>query len=116
MLVRIWRALFSGGRGDDYEKRLQHLSKEEADLLARMLRRTQFSHRGVRNLVLLSVLGEVPQLAYFLWALPLNSTVRMRVEDTQIFCTAYTVTASVCVLILQFACFTFVLPISNCYV
>ncbi|GJN26997.1 hypothetical protein PR202_gb14972 [Eleusine coracana subsp. coracana] len=56
----IWRALF-GGRGDDYEKRLQHLSKEEADLLARMRRRAQFSRRGVRNLVVLSVLSEVPQ-------------------------------------------------------
>ncbi|KAK3142036.1 hypothetical protein QOZ80_4BG0341350 [Eleusine coracana subsp. coracana] len=59
----IWRALF-GGRGDDYEKRLQHLSKEEADLLARMRRRAQFSRRGVRNLVVLSVLSEVGAVVY----------------------------------------------------
>uniref|UniRef100_K3Y8B9 Lunapark zinc ribbon domain-containing protein n=1 Tax=Setaria italica TaxID=4555 RepID=K3Y8B9_SETIT len=62
ILGRIWRALF-GGRGEDYEKRLQNLSKEEAALLARMRRRTQFSRRGVRNLIALSVLGEVPQFA-----------------------------------------------------
>ncbi|KAK3144218.1 hypothetical protein QOZ80_4AG0310190 [Eleusine coracana subsp. coracana] len=63
ILGRIWRALF-GGRSEDYEKRLQHLSKEEADLLARMRRRAQFSCRGVRNLVVLSVLGEVGAVVY----------------------------------------------------
>nr|CAB3487683.1 unnamed protein product [Digitaria exilis] len=57
ILGRIWRALF-GGRGEDYEKRLQNLSKEEAAVLARMRRRAQFSRRGVRNLIALSVLGE----------------------------------------------------------
>ncbi|TVU15172.1 hypothetical protein EJB05_38679 [Eragrostis curvula] len=63
VLGRIWRALF-GGRDEDYEKRLQHLSKEEADLLARMRRLAQFSRRGVRNLVVLSVLGEVGAIVY----------------------------------------------------
>lgn len=63
ILGRIWRALF-GGRGEDYEKRLQNLSKEEAALLARMRRRTQFSRRGVRNLIALSVLGEVGAVVY----------------------------------------------------
>ena len=58
VLRRIWRALF-GGRGEDYEKRLQNLSKEEAAVLARMRRRALFSRRGVRNLIALSVLGEV---------------------------------------------------------
>ncbi|GJN02309.1 hypothetical protein PR202_ga19648 [Eleusine coracana subsp. coracana] len=76
ILGRIWRALF-GGRSEDYEKRLQHLSKEEADLLARMRRRAQFSCRGVRNLVVLSVLGEVPQSACSLFALLLNSDMLM---------------------------------------
>nr|CAB3485165.1 unnamed protein product [Digitaria exilis] len=57
ILGRIWRALF-GGRGEDYETRLQNLSKEEAAVLARMRRRAQFSRHGVRNLIALSVLGE----------------------------------------------------------
>ncbi|CAL5068959.1 unnamed protein product [Urochloa decumbens] len=63
ILGRIWRALF-GGRGEDYEKRLQNLSKEEAAVLARMRRRAHFSRRGVRNLIALSVLGEVGAVVY----------------------------------------------------
>ncbi|XP_025826458.1 uncharacterized protein At2g24330-like isoform X2 [Panicum hallii] len=63
VLGRIWRALF-GGRGEDYEKRLQNLSKEEAAVLARMGRRAHFSRRGVRNLIALSVLGEVGAVVY----------------------------------------------------
>lgn len=57
VLGRLWRALF-GGR-EDFEKRLQYLSKEEAAVHARMRRRTQFSRRAVRNLIVLSVLAEV---------------------------------------------------------
>ncbi|XP_062219727.1 uncharacterized protein At2g24330-like [Phragmites australis] len=62
VLGRVWRALF-GGR-EDFEKRLQYLSKEEAAVHARMRRRTQFSRRAVRNLIVLSVLGEVLAVAY----------------------------------------------------
>jgi hypothetical protein len=58
VLGRMWRGLF-GGR-EDYEKRLQYLSKEEASVHARMRRRTQFSRRTVRNIIVLSVLAEVP--------------------------------------------------------
>ncbi|OEL29489.1 Uncharacterized protein BAE44_0009491 [Dichanthelium oligosanthes] len=83
ILRRIWRALF-GGRGEDYEKRLQNLSKEEAAVLARTRRRTQFSRRGVRNLIALSVLGEVPQFAsswrYFLERKDKNTLERLRAE------------------------------------
>lgn len=57
VLGRVWRALF-GGR-EDFEKRLQYLSKEEAAVHARMRRRTQFSRRAVRNLIVFSVLAEV---------------------------------------------------------
>jgi hypothetical protein len=60
VLGRMWRALF-GGR-EDFEKRLQYLSKEEAAVHARMRRRTQFSRRAVRNLIVLSVLAEVSPL------------------------------------------------------
>ncbi|CAN6238722.1 unnamed protein product [Urochloa humidicola] len=58
----MWRALF-GGR-EDFEKRLQYLSKEEAAVHARMRRRTQFSRRAVRNLIVLSVLAEVLAVVY----------------------------------------------------
>jgi hypothetical protein len=57
VLGRLWRGLF-GGR-EDYEKRLQYLSKEEASVHARMRRRTQLSRRAVRNIIVLSVLAEV---------------------------------------------------------
>lgn len=62
VLRRVWRALF-GGR-EDFEKRLQYLSKEEAAVHARMRRRTQFSRRAVRNLIVLSVLAEVLAVVY----------------------------------------------------
>ncbi|XP_051208518.1 uncharacterized protein At2g24330 [Lolium perenne] len=62
VLGRMWRGLF-GGR-EDYEKRLQYLSKEEASVHARMRRRTHFSRRTVRNIIVLSVLAEVVAVAY----------------------------------------------------
>jgi hypothetical protein len=69
VLGRMWRALF-GGR-EDFEKRLRYLSKEEAAVHARMRRRTQFSRRAVRNLIVLSVLAEVvadfPSLPLYLF-------------------------------------------------
>ncbi|KAL5211919.1 hypothetical protein ABZP36_022766 [Zizania latifolia] len=62
VLGRMWRALF--GAREDYEKRLQYLSKEEAAVHARMRRRTQLSRRVVRNLIVLSVLAEVVAIVY----------------------------------------------------
>uniref|UniRef100_A0ACD5ZCE6 Uncharacterized protein n=1 Tax=Avena sativa TaxID=4498 RepID=A0ACD5ZCE6_AVESA len=62
VLGRMWRGLF-GGR-EDYEKRLQYLSKEESSVHARMRRRTQASRRTVRNIIVLSVLAEVVAVAY----------------------------------------------------
>lgn len=62
VLGRMWRALF--GRREDFEKRLQYLSKEEAAVHARMRRRTQFSRRAVRNLIVFSVLAEVLAVVY----------------------------------------------------
>uniref|UniRef100_A0A0E0KSX5 Lunapark domain-containing protein n=1 Tax=Oryza punctata TaxID=4537 RepID=A0A0E0KSX5_ORYPU len=63
ILRMIWRALL-GGRGEDYEKGLQYLSKEEVAVHARMHRRAQLARRGVRNLLVLSVLSEVGALGY----------------------------------------------------
>lgn len=54
----IWRGIF-GVRSEDYEKKLQHLSKEEATVHARMKRRAQSSRRMVRNFIVFSVIVEV---------------------------------------------------------
>ncbi|KAI4984067.1 uncharacterized protein At2g24330-like [Hordeum vulgare subsp. vulgare] len=54
VLGRMWRGIF-GGR-EDYEKRLQYLSKEEAAVHAWTRRRTQFSRRAVSSFVLFPLL------------------------------------------------------------
>ncbi|KAK9088242.1 hypothetical protein Scep_027324 [Stephania cephalantha] len=58
ILSRIWNGLFRI-RGEDFEKRLQHISKEEASVLARMRSRSQSWRRMARNLIIFSVLLEV---------------------------------------------------------
>ncbi|XP_026446669.1 uncharacterized protein At2g24330-like [Papaver somniferum] len=60
---RIWNRLF-GSRKDDFEKRLQNISKEEATVMARMKRRTQSWRRMARNLIVFSVLLEAVAVAY----------------------------------------------------
>ncbi|WOL09794.1 hypothetical protein Cni_G18547 [Canna indica] len=63
LFYRIWRGIF--GRGsEDYEKRLQYLSKEEAAVQARMKRRAATSMRVVRYLIALSVILEVFAVVY----------------------------------------------------
>lgn len=57
-LSRLWRGIFGRGK-EDYEKRLQYLSKEEAAVHSRLKRRAQTSRQIVRNLIVLSVLFEV---------------------------------------------------------
>lgn len=60
VLSRIWNALFRL-RGDDFEKRLQYITKEEASVLARIKRRSHSSRRIARNLIILTVVFEVKQ-------------------------------------------------------
>ncbi|KAI3993200.1 hypothetical protein MKX01_009943 [Papaver californicum] len=60
---RMWNGLF-GSRKDDFEKRLQNISKEEATVMARMKRRTQSWRRMARNLIVFSVLLEAVAVAY----------------------------------------------------
>ncbi|XP_074556629.1 uncharacterized protein At2g24330-like [Curcuma longa] len=62
-LSRLWRGIFGRGK-EDYEKRLQYLSKEEAAVHSRLKRRAQTSRRIVRNLIVLSVLLEVVAVVY----------------------------------------------------
>ncbi|XP_012451208.1 uncharacterized protein At2g24330 [Gossypium raimondii] len=63
LLSRIWNAIFRI-HGDDFEKRLEHISKEEAAVLSRMKRRSQTWRRMIRNLIAFSVILEVVAVSY----------------------------------------------------
>ncbi|OMO91101.1 hypothetical protein COLO4_18634 [Corchorus olitorius] len=63
VLSRIWNAIFRI-HGDDFEKRLEHISKEEAAVLARMKRRSQTWRRMIRHLIIFSVILEVFAVGY----------------------------------------------------
>ncbi|KAK9266260.1 hypothetical protein L1049_000048 [Liquidambar formosana] len=63
IVSRIWNVIFRID-GDDFEKRLQHISKEEASVLARMKRRALNSTRIIRHLILFSVFFEVIAVGY----------------------------------------------------
>ncbi|KAL3618038.1 hypothetical protein CASFOL_038359 [Castilleja foliolosa] len=63
VLSRIWNALFRV-RGDNLEKRLQHISKEEAAVLARITRRSHSWRRFTRQFIMFSVLFEVIAVGY----------------------------------------------------
>lgn len=58
LFSRIWNAIFRV-RGDDFEKRLQYISKEEATVLSRMKRRLITWRKLTRNLIVSSVIFEV---------------------------------------------------------
>uniref|UniRef100_A0A5B6YRM8 Lunapark zinc ribbon domain-containing protein n=1 Tax=Davidia involucrata TaxID=16924 RepID=A0A5B6YRM8_DAVIN len=58
LMSRIWNGLFRI-HSDDFEKRLQHISKEEAAVLARMKKRSQNWRRMARHLIVFSVIFEV---------------------------------------------------------
>ncbi|CAN6440349.1 unnamed protein product [Victoria cruziana] len=63
ILSRMWHAIFSRGR-DDFEKKLQYLSKEEASVHSRMKKRAQTWRSIARNLIVYSVVLEVAALVY----------------------------------------------------
>lgn len=58
LLSRIWNAIFRV-RGDDFEKRLKNISKEEATVRNRMKRRSITRRNFIRNLIAFSVFFEV---------------------------------------------------------
>ncbi|XP_062101582.1 uncharacterized protein At2g24330 [Humulus lupulus] len=60
---RIWNGIFRI-HGDDFEKRLQYISKEEATVLARMKRRSQTWRRMIRHLIIFSVIFEAIAVGY----------------------------------------------------
>jgi hypothetical protein len=57
-LSRIWNGIFRP-HGDDFEKRLQYISKEEAAVLSRMKRRSLTWRRMIRQLIIFSIIFEV---------------------------------------------------------
>ncbi|KAG0477732.1 hypothetical protein HPP92_012451 [Vanilla planifolia] len=63
VVARLWRVIFGRG-GDDCEKRLKHLSKEEASLHSRMRRRALSSRRMVKNVIIISLVLEVAAVIY----------------------------------------------------
>ncbi|KAI3435236.1 uncharacterized protein J3R85_006344 [Psidium guajava] len=63
LVSRIF-AFFRMSRSDDFEKRLQYISKEEAAVLLRMKRRSQSWRRMARHLILFSLLFEIVAVGY----------------------------------------------------
>ena len=67
----IWRfmgllgSLFSRGNKNDFEKRLQHLTKEEVSVHTRLKRRTQRWRKLARVMIIYSVVGEVGRVMVF---------------------------------------------------
>ncbi|XP_058785779.1 uncharacterized protein At2g24330-like [Vicia villosa] len=63
---RIWTGFFRFFRlhGDDFEKRLQHISKEEASIIAKVARRSRSRRRVSRNLIVFSIIFEVIAVGY----------------------------------------------------
>ncbi|KAK9671705.1 hypothetical protein RND81_12G049000 [Saponaria officinalis] len=63
IIARIWNGLF-GSRKDDFERRLERISKEEATVLSRMRRRAQSWGKLKRHIIMFSVLLEIIAVAY----------------------------------------------------
>ncbi|TKY74649.1 hypothetical protein E2542_SST03412 [Spatholobus suberectus] len=63
LVSRIWNGIFRL-HGDDFEKRLQYISKEEALVMTRMNRRSRSWRRISRHLIVLSVIFEVVAVVY----------------------------------------------------
>ncbi|XP_019093046.1 PREDICTED: uncharacterized protein At2g24330 isoform X2 [Camelina sativa] len=60
---RIWNGIFRV-RGDDFEKRLKNISKEEVTVRNRMKRRSITRRNFIRNLIAFSVIFEIIAVAY----------------------------------------------------
>lgn len=63
LLSRIWNWIFRV-KGDDFEKRLKGISKEEATIRSRMKRRSVTRRKLIRNLIAFSVFFEVIAVSY----------------------------------------------------
>ncbi|KAL1210477.1 hypothetical protein V5N11_006802 [Cardamine amara subsp. amara] len=63
LFSRLWNGIFRV-RGDDFEKRLQYISREEATILSRMKHRSITWRKLTRNLIVSSVLFEIIAVGY----------------------------------------------------
>ncbi|KAF3557613.1 hypothetical protein F2Q69_00016621 [Brassica cretica] len=63
LFSRIWNWIFRV-KGDDFEKRLKGISKEEATIRSRMKRRSVTRRKLIRNLIAFSVFFEVIAVSY----------------------------------------------------
>ncbi|CAI0395168.1 unnamed protein product [Linum tenue] len=64
IMSRVWNTIFRLHGGDDFEKRLKYISKEEAAVLTRMKKRSLTWRKMTRNLIAFSVLFEVIAVGY----------------------------------------------------
>ncbi len=64
----IQRLLFRSRNNNDFEKKLQHLSKEEVIVHTRLKRRTQNWRKLARALIIYSIVGEVGLFLFFLFS------------------------------------------------
>ncbi|CAL1412267.1 unnamed protein product [Linum trigynum] len=64
IMSRVWNTIFRLHGGDDFEKRLQYISKEEAAVLTRMKKRSLTWRKMTRNLIAFSVLFEFIAVGY----------------------------------------------------
>ncbi|MED6109918.1 hypothetical protein PIB30_038001 [Stylosanthes scabra] len=63
LISRIWNGIFRR-HSDDFEKRLQYISKEEATVMARVNRRNRSWRRTTRQIIIFSVIFEVVAVVF----------------------------------------------------
>ncbi|KAF3446034.1 hypothetical protein FNV43_RR11212 [Rhamnella rubrinervis] len=63
IISRLWNGIFRL-HNDDFEKRLQYISKTEVTVLGRMKRRSQTCRRMIRHLIMFSIIFEVVAVGY----------------------------------------------------
>ncbi|CAH2061267.1 unnamed protein product [Thlaspi arvense] len=63
LFSRIWNVIFRV-KGDDFEERLQGISKKEATIRSRMTRRSITRRKVIRNLIAFSVFFEIIAVSY----------------------------------------------------
>ncbi|XP_050206211.1 uncharacterized protein At2g24330-like [Mercurialis annua] len=63
LMSRIWNGIFRHN-GDDFEKRLQYISKEESAILTRMKKRALTWRKMTRHLIIFCVIFEVIAIGY----------------------------------------------------
>lgn len=76
VISRIWNGIFRL-HGDNFEKRLQSISKKEAAVLSRMKRRSLTWRKMTRHLIIFSVIFEV--MIFCLIYFTMNSRIQVAI-------------------------------------